>query len=45
MNTLVYTELPDNVFIPVIRKRDIVRARPLSRKKNGNMEKDVLIYY
>ena len=21
MNTLVYTELPDNVFIPVIRKR------------------------
>lgn len=46
MNTLVYTELPDNVFIPVIRKRDIVRARPLSREEKREYGKgcpDILL--
>lgn len=46
MNTLIYKELPDNVFIPIIRKRDIVTARPLSREEKreyGSGGPDILL--
>ena len=38
MNTLVYEEIPNSLFIPVIRKRDIVKARPLSRVEKQERE-------